>query len=156
MLGPRRDAHGHAYHQLDDALVLDLDDGSALEIGAVMPGFSWGIAVLHGAPLPPLEDRIVTDAGASRAWRPLLGRPIVSVRAAWHANDHGEPATVWSLALELEGGDIVAVALGEDHEGTLIPHPSGLVVLFGAEIAAEHGSPDAGDPAIGIRPSRLG
>lgn len=138
MLGARRDHRGGVYHQIDDLLLLDLDDGSTLEIGGVAPGFSWGIDVHLGTPRPLIEGRLVTDASATHAWSTLMGLRIRGVMVAWKQNDQSEPDTAWAVRLDLEGGHVVVVTLGDDYLGQLIPHPDSLVVIFDAGLAMAH------------------
>ncbi|WP_322778211.1 hypothetical protein [Frankia sp. Cas4] len=132
--------HDDVVHEVDMVVMIGMESGAVLRIRWILPGFDQGLeAVLDQAPPEGLNT---VDVTRSEQWLPLIGHPVSEVAVAWHVPYEGRPRLPWSLRLTFDGYGSAVVALGEEQDGTLVCHPTSLLVFFDEKAARSFVNPD--------------
>ncbi|WP_218119857.1 hypothetical protein [Actinopolyspora mzabensis] len=138
-------------HEVDMAVELQMESGSALILSWDMDGLNEGIAAdfrgpgEEGANLP--GDPI--DVSDHIDWEEFLGVSIVSINAAWHVPNEGCPEMPWSYHFMFSDDSSVTIALGGDNGVGLRYIPDALVVILDKEMAATYKIPASSTPSCG-------
>ncbi|WP_328443361.1 hypothetical protein OG780_44350 [Streptomyces sp. NBC_00386] len=138
-------------HEVDVAVELGMESGSALVLSWAMDGVNEGMAIElrnpgdTSASLP--GDPV--DVSDHVDWEGFLGVSIAGIGIAWHIPNDGCPEMPWAYNFRFANESNVVIALGEADGAGFTYMPDALLVIFDKALAAAYKIPASATSSCG-------